>query len=101
MVARIYRPAKTAMQSGRANTKEWVLDFEPGAPRTPDPLMGWTSSTDMLAQVHLSFDTKEQAIAYAEREGIPYRVFEPNPRRPKIKSYSDNFRTDRKQPWSH
>jgi NADH dehydrogenase ubiquinone Fe-S protein 4 len=101
MVARIYRPAKTAMQSGRANTKEWMLDFEPGAPRGPDPLMGWTSTTDMQAQVHLSFDTKEQAVAYAECAGIPYRVFEPNPRRPNPKSYSDNFRADRKQPWSH
>lgn len=101
MVARIYRPAKTAMQSGRANTQEWKLEFEPAAPRQIDPLMGWTSSSDMLSQIHLFFDTKERAIAYAQREGIPFRVEEPNPRKIKFKTYADNFRQDRKQPWSH
>jgi NADH dehydrogenase ubiquinone Fe-S protein 4 len=101
MVARIFRPAKTAMQSGRAKVHEWVLEFEPDAPRQIDPLMGWTSATDMLAEVHLAFETKDQAIAYAQKEGIPYQVFEAHDRRPKPKSYADNFRYDRKRPWSH
>ena len=61
MVARIYKPAQTAMQSGPARTKEWVLEYEPEAPREIDPLMGWTSSRDMNAQIRLSFETKEEA----------------------------------------
>ena len=81
MAARIYKPAQTAMQSGPARTKEWVLEYEPEAPREIDPLMGWTSSRDMKSQIRLAFDTKEEAIAYAERNGIPYRLTEPKPRR--------------------
>jgi hypothetical protein len=101
MLARIYRPTKTAMQSGRANTKEWVLEFEQAGPREVEPLMGWTASSDMNQQVRLEFDTKDQAIAYAARAGIPIQLTEPKERRSKPKSYSDNFRFDRKQPWSH
>jgi hypothetical protein len=101
MLARIYRPAKTAMQSGRANTKEWVLEFDQAGPREVEPLMGWTASSDMSQEVRLEFDTKEQAIAYAERQGVPFQLTEPKERRAKPKSYSDNFRFDRKQPWSH
>jgi len=101
MRARIYRPARTAMQSGRARTRQWVLEFEPESPSRPDPLMGWTSSSDMRQQVQLDFDTKDEAIAYAEREGIAYQVFEPHASKPKPKSYSDNFRFDRKVPWTH
>lgn len=101
MFARIYRPTKTAMQSGRAGTKDWVLDFEDRAARQIDPLMGWTSSTDTLSQVQLAFDTKEQAIAYAERHGIAYRVVEPKERRAKVKAYGDNFKFERRVPWSH
>ena len=82
MAARIYKPAQTAMQSGPARTKEWVLEYEPEVPREIDPLMGWTSSRDMKSQIALSFDTQEEAIAYAERNGIPYRLTEPSPRRP-------------------
>ena len=73
MTARIYKPAKTAMQSGTAKTKEWVLDFEPEQPRPVEPLMGWTSSGDMRQQVRLRFDTKEEAMAYCERHGSPIR----------------------------
>src|SRR5215813_1412458 len=98
MVARIYKPAKTAMQSGRANVKEWVLEFEPEAPREIEPLMGWTASRDTKQQLRLEFDTKELAVAYAEREGIPYSLVEPKERKTKPKSYSDNFRYDRKIP---
>jgi hypothetical protein len=101
MRARIYRPARTAMQSGQARTKNWVLEFEPESPRAPDPLMGWTSSADMRAQVELEFDTAEEAVAYAGKHGIAYQVFEPQAPRPRAKSYAENFRFDRKVPWSH
>lgn len=101
MTARIYKPARTAMQSGTANAKEWVLDYEPEQPRVIEPLMGWTSSADMKQQLRLSFDTKEEAIAYCEREGIPYQVFETKPpSRPRI-SYSDNFAFPRREAWTH
>ncbi|MGE5511298.1 MAG: ETC complex I subunit [Bacteroidota bacterium] len=101
MSARIFKPAKTAMQSGQARTKEWVLEYDPEAPREIDPLMGWTSSADMKSQIRLSFDTREDAVAYAQRNGIPYRVLEPKPRRPVRKSYADNFRFGRPTPWTH
>ncbi len=101
MRARIYRPAKNAMQSGKARTKAWILEFEPETAKRPDPLMGWTSSNDMRQQVQLEFDTSEEAIAYADRNAIPYQVFEPQITVPKPKSYSDNFRYDRKVPWTH
>ena len=101
MAARIYRPARTAMSSGRAKTHRWVLEFEPERPKEIEPLMGYTSSDDMRSQVRLEFDSKEEAIAYATRNGIAYQVFEPKERlRPAI-AYSDNFRRDRTQPWTH
>jgi len=101
MVARIYKPTQTAMQSGPARSKEWVLEYEPELPREIDPLMGWTSSGDMKSQISLSFDTKEEAMAYAERNGIPYHVLQPAPRRPVRKSYADNFRFGRRGSWTH
>jgi hypothetical protein len=99
--ARIYRPARTAMQSGKALTRRWVLEYEPDRPKELEPLMGWTSSSDMLSQVVLEFDTKEEAVAYAESQAIPYQVFEPQDASVRPRSYSDNFRFDRKIPWSH
>jgi hypothetical protein len=101
MVARIYKPARTAMQSGPARTKDWVLEHEIEAPREIDPLMGWTSSRDMKQQLRLSFDSKDEAVAYAERNGIPYRIMEPKPRKAVRKSYSDNFRFGRIGSWTH
>jgi hypothetical protein len=101
MLARIYKPAKTAMQSGRAKTQEWVLEYEPATPREIDPLMGWTSSNDMLSQVRLFFETKEEAIDYAQKNGIPFRVFEPHPRAFIKKSYADNFKFGRIGSWTH
>ena len=101
MTARIYKPARTAMQSGTAKTKEWVLDYEPEEPRTVEPLMGWTSSGDMKQQLRLKFDTKEEAIAYCERHGIAYQVFESTPRKRARISYSDNFAYGRRTPWTH
>ncbi len=101
MPARIYRPAKTAMQSGLANTRDWVLDYEPEEPRVIEPLMGWTSSGDMRQQVRLQFDTVEEAVAYCERHGIPYQVFEHRPPARRVISYADNFAFKRRDPWTH
>jgi hypothetical protein len=101
MRARIYKPARNAMQSGNARTKLWLLEYEPERPREIDPLMGWTSSSDMRQQVQLEFDTREEAIAYAEKNEIAYDVFEPMRPAAKAKAYADNFRFDRKVPWSH
>jgi len=101
MSARIYRPSRTATQSGSARAKHWILEFEPATPRQIDPLMGWTSSSDMKSQVRLNFATKEEAIDYAGKNSLSYRVEEPNPERRKIQSYSDNFRSSRLGLWTH
>lgn len=101
MTARIYKPTKTAMQSGRARTMEWVLEYEASAPREIDPLMGWTSSSDTRTQLKLEFDSREDAIAYAERNGIAYVLQEPKPRKQIRKSYADNFKFGRLRPWTH
>jgi hypothetical protein len=101
MVARIYKPAKNAMQSGNGNSQEWVLDYEPSEPRTVEPLMGWTSSSDMKTQVHLCFGTKEEAIAYCERHGIPYSVSEPKEAARRVMAYADNFAFSRRGQWTH
>jgi hypothetical protein len=101
MVARIYRPAKTAMSSGQAKTHHWLLEFEPERPKEIEPLMGYTASEDMRSQIRLRFETKDEAIQYAERNGIAYQVFEPRDREPPAIAYSDNFRRDRRQPWTH
>jgi hypothetical protein len=101
MLARIFKPARTAMQSGKAKTRDWVLEFEPASARTPDRLMGWTSSTDMDGQIRLSFETKEEAIAYAQTHGVPFQLFEPKEPRRTVKAYADNFNVDRKEPWTH
>ncbi len=101
MSARIYRPAKTAMQSGTAKFDRWLLEYDPETPRGIEPLMGWTSSSDMKSQIKLWFDTKEEAVAYAEREGIAYRIEEPKPATRKAVSYSDNFRFNRVGQWTH
>ena len=101
MRARIYQPARNAMQSGKARTQCWVLEYEPESPKAPDPLMGWTSSRDMRQQIPMEFGSLDEAKAYAETNGIPFQVFEPHKPAPKAKSYSDNFRVDRKVPWSH
>ncbi|MCC7016533.1 MAG: ETC complex I subunit [Rhodospirillales bacterium] len=94
-VARIYRPSKTAMQSGRGNTRRWILEFEPAAPKTIDPLMGWTGSGDMAGQVRLRFASGKEAIAYAKRHGLAYQLIEPKERVVRPKSYADNFAFNR------
>ena len=101
MLARIFRPAKTAMQSGRAASRHWTLAFEPGSARAPDPLMGWTQTTDTDGQVRLIFDTREEAVAYAQRRGIAFEVLPDPEAKTIIKSYADNFAFQRKQPWTH
>jgi hypothetical protein len=101
VTARIYKPAKTAMQSGHARTKEWVLDYEPETPREIEPLMGWTASGDMRQQIRLRFDSCEDAVAYCERHGIPYQVFKPKPAVRRPISYADNFSFKRRDPWTH
>ena len=94
-LARIYRPPRNAMQSGRAQTRKWVLEYEPATRREPDPLMGWTSVRDTLNEVRLRFDSREEAVAFAEKHGLDFTVIEPQDRIERPKSYADNFRWDR------
>jgi len=101
MLARIYRPSKNAMQSGRANTLGWVLEFEPATARWADRLMGWTQTTDLNGQVRMPFATKEEAVAYARKHGIAFQLLDTKPPKRIIKTYSDNFAVDRKVPWTH
>lgn len=103
MRARIYQPAKTAMQSGTAKAKGWVLEFAPASARDVDPLMGWTSSDDTQAQVRLRFDSREAAEAYATAKGVEFDVTLPKARKPNIRpgGYGDNFATNRKGVWTH
>ena len=101
MTARIYRPSRSATQSGAAKSRRWLLEFEPEQPREIEPLMGWTSSGDMKSQIKLWFDSKEEALDYAARNGIDARVEEPAPTSRKILSYSDNFTANRLTQWTH
>jgi len=103
MTARIFRPASSATQSGSGGQKPWRLVYEAESARRIDPLMGWTSSSDMKAMIKLRFDTKEEAIAYAERNGVPYRVEEPKIESAsrRAMSYADNFKTSRVGQWTH
>ena len=101
MLARIFKPARTAMQSGQARTRHWVLEYAPSEPPQVEPLMGWTSSGDMRQQIHLQFETKEEAIAYCESRRIPYEVEEPKAAGRRVIAYSDNFAYSRRSPWTH
>ena len=91
MQARIYQRPKNAMQSGRARSDDWVLEFAPAEARRPDPLMGWTGSGDTQAQVQLKFPSVAAAQAYATRYGIDAAVHAVPPRRLKLQTYADNF----------
>ncbi|MEM6414818.1 MAG: ETC complex I subunit [Pseudomonadota bacterium] len=100
--ARIFQPSKTAMQSGKAKTKNWILEFEAQSARRIDPLMGWTSGADTAAgQLRLTFETLEAAVEYVESKNIPYQILEKRSVEPKPKSYADNFYHDRRKPWTH
>jgi NADH dehydrogenase len=102
MLARIYQPARSAMQSG-PRVRDWVLQFAPADAKWIDPLMGWTGSDDMNGQVQLRFASREAAVAYAERHGIPFQVFEPTRRRHILRQngYGDNFASSRRFAWTH
>lgn len=99
--ARIYQQPKNAMQSGMAGTQDWVLEFEQSEARRADPLMGWIGSADTQAQVRLKFDSRDEAVAYAERNGIAFSEELPRARRFRPKAYADNFRNDRPDNWTH
>lgn len=103
MRARIYQPARNAMQSGMGRTKTWVLEFAPAEARDVDPLMGWTGSGDTQAQVRLTFDSADAAVAYARENGIEAIVSDPNKRKPVIRAggYGENFATGRRGAWTH
>ncbi|MEO0399459.1 MAG: ETC complex I subunit [Pseudomonadota bacterium] len=100
--ARIFQPAKTAMQSGKGKTKNWVLEFEASSARRIDPLMGWTSGSDTAAgQVRLTFESRDAAVEYAQSKNIPYQLVMPRERTPQVKAYADNFAFQRRKPWTH
>ena len=103
MLARIYQPARNAMQSGVGKTNQWVLEFAPAAARKLDPLMGWTSSSDMNSQVRLKFESAEAALEYAEEHGIEAQVSKPQKRKPVVRQggYGENFATNRRGSWTH
>lgn len=101
MLAKIYRPARNVMQSGRGNAKEWLLEFEDPNARAIEPFMGYTSSTNTDTQVRMSFDTREEAIAFAQKEGLEFQVVEPREPKRVIKAYADNFSAVRRRPWTH
>jgi ETC complex I subunit conserved region len=103
MRARIFQPARTAMQSGTARTRSWILEFAPASARNVDPLMGWTSSEDTQSQVRISFDSQAEAEAYAAAQGIDADVILPTARKPVIRArgYGENFATDRRGAWTH
>ena len=102
MLARIFRPSKTAMQSGKQKTQDWVLEFEATDARKSDPLMGWTHTADTSSsQVRLSFDTREEAVRYCDQHAIAFQLIDPKPARRILKAYADNFAFGRKVPWTH
>ena len=103
MRARIYKPARNAMQSGTAKSKLWVLEYARGERREIDPLMGWTGSGDTQAQVRLTFDTRQAAEDYARAHGIDADVIEPKTRKPNVRpgGYGENFATNRRGAWTH
>lgn len=101
MSARIYRPARTAMQSGTAKTERWLLEYDAERPREIEPLMGWTSSRDMKSQLRLWFDSADEAVAYATRNGIAYRVEQPHEPKRRSMAYADNFKFSRVGQWTH
>ena len=101
MLAKIYRPAKSAMQSGKATSKKWRFEFASDIAPPSEALMGWLSSADTSGQVRLAFETKDEAIAFARAHNIPHQVTEPEESKRVIKAYGDNFGFRRREPWSH
>ncbi len=101
MHVRIFKPAKSAMQSGRSKNDCWILEYESADRSAPDPLIGWNGSADTRRQIRLSFDSPEQAVAYAREKGCTYTVHKPHERKIKPKAYADNFSYSRPEPWTH
>jgi len=101
MQARIYSPAKTAMQSGKGKTGRWLLEFDRTAAKSVEPLMGYTSSGETRSQVKLFFESKDEAVSYAQKYGLPFRVVEPKGAKRRRVAYADNFSFGRRQPWTH
>lgn len=101
MQVRIYQPPKSAMQSGRANTRRWLLEYEPETAKSLDPVMGWTASLDTNEQLRMWFGSKEEAVDYATRKGLMYSVESSQERRVRPKSYGENFAYDRVGRWTH
>ena len=101
MRARIFQQPRTVTQSGTANTRKWSLEWAPAEQRHQDALMGWFGSGDTQTQVHLHFDTREEAVAYAEKAGVPYDLELPPIRVHKPKVYADNFKYGRVENWTH
>jgi hypothetical protein len=99
--ARIFKPARNAMQSGKGKSDVWMLEFEQETPRSADPLMGWTSAQETFTQVKLKFDTRAEAEAYARKKGLAFTVQPEAPVKTQKKSYSDNFKYGRQQNWTH
>ncbi len=91
MKVKIYKPTKTAMQSGKQNTKKWVLEYTPANTRFIEPIMGWTGNADTKGQIKLKFDTEAEAIAYAKRKKLQFDVIEPKKPKVKIQAYAENF----------
>ena len=100
-LAKIYKPAKTAMQSGRGKTKSWVLEHPRASKVVPEQLMGWQASADTACQVKLFFNSSEAAVAYCKAHNIAFEVVKPKQRRLRMKAYADNFAFDRVGSWTH
>ena len=100
-VAKIYKPAKTAMQSGRKKTQGWVLEYPRGGRVSAEPLMGWQASADTARQVKLRFDSAEAAVVYCEARNIAFEVVKPKQRKLRMKAYADNFAYTRVGSWTH
>ena len=101
MTIKIYKPSKTAMQSGLGKTKKWLAEYISEVDTVKDSLMGWNSSLDTQSQIKVFFDTKEQAIAWAKKNNYQFYVVEPQKSKIKPKAYASNFDMDRKEPWTH
>ena len=101
MTIKIYKPSKTAMQSGLGKTKKWLAEYISDVDNVKDSLMGWNSSLDTQSQIKIFFETKEQAIAWAKNRNYQFYVEEPKIKKIKPKSYSSNFDINRKEPWTH
>ncbi len=97
----IFRPARNAMQSGKGNSNNWVLIHEPDGVRQIDPLMGYSSSSNMKSQIRLTFNSLQEAEEYAKRQGLTYRIEDAHEATPKVSLYTDNFKSGRKTPWTH